>query len=132
MVAEGTALAAIAGMALVTYATRVGGFLLMGLVPLTARVEAFLRNLSSSVWWAVRYRQRSRATRPGGCGRVSRRHARDRALSRSRGSRLRLLRPRWKASGARGEVAGDGPSLSQPDLFAKRQSLMASRRLRTG
>lgn len=53
MVAEGTALAAIVGMALVTYATRVGGILLMGLVPLTAWAEAFLRHLSSSVLVAL-------------------------------------------------------------------------------
>ncbi len=53
MVGEGAALLAIAGMALVTYATRAGGVLLMGLVPITPRVEAFLRHLSSSVLVAL-------------------------------------------------------------------------------
>ena len=54
MTGEGTAaLLAILGMALVTYATRAGGVLLMGLVPVTPRVEAFLRHLSSSVLVAL-------------------------------------------------------------------------------
>lgn len=53
MVGEGAALLAIVGMALVTYATRAGGVLLMGLVPITPRVEAFLRHLSSSVLVAL-------------------------------------------------------------------------------
>lgn len=53
MVAESVALAAILGMALVTYATRAGGILLMGLIPVTPRVEAFLRHLSSSVLVAL-------------------------------------------------------------------------------
>lgn len=53
MVAEGAALAAIAGMALVTYATRAGGIVLMRSVPITPRVEAFLRHLSSSVLVAM-------------------------------------------------------------------------------
>ncbi len=47
------ALLAVAGMALVTYATRAGGILLMGWVPLTPRLEAFLRHLSSSVLVAL-------------------------------------------------------------------------------
>jgi uncharacterized membrane protein len=53
MVGDLTALLVIAGMTLVTYATRIGGVLLMGLVPITPRVEAFLRHLSSSVLVAL-------------------------------------------------------------------------------
>lgn len=53
MVAEGMTLLAIVGMAVVTYATRVGGVLLMRLVPITPRVETFLRHLSSSVLVAL-------------------------------------------------------------------------------
>lgn len=53
MVGESAALLAIVGMALITYATRAGGVLLMGLVPITPRVEAFLRHLSSSVLVAL-------------------------------------------------------------------------------
>jgi uncharacterized membrane protein len=53
MIGEGTALLAILGMALVTYATRAGGVLLMGFVPITPRIEAFLRHLSSSVLVAL-------------------------------------------------------------------------------
>ncbi len=46
-------LLAIAGMALVTYATRAGGLWLMVHVPLSPRVEAFLRYLSGSVLVAL-------------------------------------------------------------------------------
>jgi uncharacterized membrane protein len=53
MVDERIALAAIVGMALVTYATRAGGVFLMGLVPITPRLESFLRSLSSSVLVAL-------------------------------------------------------------------------------
>src|ERR1700681_2554296 len=53
MVDERIALAAIAGMALVTYATRAAGVFLMGLVPITPRLESFLRSLSSSVLVAL-------------------------------------------------------------------------------
>jgi uncharacterized membrane protein len=53
MVGETATLAAIVGMALVTYATRAGGILIMRFVPLTARTEAFLRHLSSSVLVAM-------------------------------------------------------------------------------
>ena len=53
MVAEGMTLLAIVGMALVTYATRAGGVLLMGFIPITPRVETFLRHLSSSVLVAL-------------------------------------------------------------------------------
>ena len=53
MAGDGPVLVAILGMALVTYLTRAGGVLLMGIVPVTARVEAFLRYLSSSVLVAL-------------------------------------------------------------------------------
>lgn len=53
MIADGAALLAILGMALVTYATRAGGVLLMSFVPITPRLEAFLRHLSSSVLVAL-------------------------------------------------------------------------------
>lgn len=53
MVDDTTALLVIAGMTAVTYATRIGGILLMRLVPITPRVEAFLRHLSSSVLVAL-------------------------------------------------------------------------------
>lgn len=49
MAGDGSMLVAILGMALVTYVTRAGGVLLMRLVPVTPRVEVFLRYLSSSV-----------------------------------------------------------------------------------
>jgi uncharacterized membrane protein len=39
----------IAAMAVVTYAMRVGGFLLMGYVPMTGRVRAFLQALPGAV-----------------------------------------------------------------------------------
>ncbi len=43
----------ILGMALVTYATRAGGFWLMRWVPLTRRTEALLRHLPGAVLVAV-------------------------------------------------------------------------------
>ena len=49
MAGDGPMLVAILGMALVTYFTRAGGVLLMRFVPVTPRVEVFLRYLSSSV-----------------------------------------------------------------------------------
>lgn len=49
MAGDGPMLVAILGMALVTYITRAGGVLLMRFVPVTPRVETFLRYLSSSV-----------------------------------------------------------------------------------
>jgi uncharacterized membrane protein len=39
----------IAAMAVVTYAMRAGGFLLMGYVPMTGRVRAFLQALPGAV-----------------------------------------------------------------------------------
>jgi uncharacterized membrane protein len=48
-----TALVAIGGMALITYATRAGGLWLMGYVPLSPRVESFLRHMASSVIVAI-------------------------------------------------------------------------------
>lgn len=53
MVDDVAALLMIAGMTAVTYATRIGGVMLMRLVPITPRVEAFLRHLSSSVLVAL-------------------------------------------------------------------------------
>ena len=53
MAGDGPVLVAILGMALVTYLTRAGGVLLMGIVPVTPRAEAFLRYLSSSVLVAL-------------------------------------------------------------------------------
>lgn len=53
MPAADLALIAIVGMALVTYATRAGGLWLMVHVPLSPRVEAFLRYLSGSVLVAL-------------------------------------------------------------------------------
>lgn len=44
---------AIIAMALVTYAVRAGGFLLMGYVPLTGRVRAFLNALPGAVVVAI-------------------------------------------------------------------------------
>ena len=46
---DGRVLAAIVGMALVTYATRAGGFWLMCRIPLSRRTQAFLRNLPGAV-----------------------------------------------------------------------------------
>ena len=53
MAGDEPVLVAILGMALVTYLSRAGGVLLMGIVPVTPRVEAFLRYLSSSVLVAL-------------------------------------------------------------------------------
>lgn len=47
------ALLVIAAMALVTYATRAGGIWVMGFMPVTAQVEAFLRYLAGSVLVAL-------------------------------------------------------------------------------
>jgi len=44
---------AIAAMALVTYAIRAGGFLLMGYVPLTRRVRSILNALPGAVVMAI-------------------------------------------------------------------------------
>jgi uncharacterized membrane protein len=52
-ISESMALLAIAGMALVTMATRVAGVAIMRFVPITPRVEAFLRALASSVLVAL-------------------------------------------------------------------------------
>lgn len=49
MIVEPAALAALVAMGLATYATRAGGFWLMGFVPLTPRVEAALTAIPSSV-----------------------------------------------------------------------------------
>jgi uncharacterized membrane protein len=46
-------IAAILAMGLVTYATRIGGILLMTRIPLLPRIEQFLRYLSGSVLVAV-------------------------------------------------------------------------------
>jgi uncharacterized membrane protein len=48
-----TALLAIAGMALITYLTRDGGFWVMGYVPVSPKVESFLRHMASSVIVAI-------------------------------------------------------------------------------
>ena len=47
------ALITILGMALVTYATRAGGFWLMGLVSPSSRVEAWLRQIPGAVLVAI-------------------------------------------------------------------------------
>lgn len=47
------ALLVIAAMTLVTYATRAGGIWFMAFMPVTARVEAFLRYLAGSVLVAL-------------------------------------------------------------------------------
>jgi uncharacterized membrane protein len=44
---------AILAIGLVTYATRIGGILIMARIPVSARIEAFLRYLSGSVLVAV-------------------------------------------------------------------------------
>ena len=44
---------AILAIGLVTYATRIGGILIMARIPVSPRVEAFLRYLSGSVLVAV-------------------------------------------------------------------------------
>jgi uncharacterized membrane protein len=43
----------IAAMAVVTYLTRIGGFIVMGYVPLTRRVRAFLQALPGAVVVAI-------------------------------------------------------------------------------
>lgn len=48
-----TAILAVLVMAAVTFATRIGGILVMARIPLSPRVEAFLRYLSGSVLVAV-------------------------------------------------------------------------------
>ena len=53
MIAEGVALAAIAGMSVVTYVSRIGGLWLMAFVPLTDRVAGALKALSGSVLIAL-------------------------------------------------------------------------------
>lgn len=53
MIAEGVALAAIAGMGAVTYISRIGGLWLMAFVPLTDRVARALKALSGSVLVAL-------------------------------------------------------------------------------
>ena len=53
MPAADIALLAIAGMAAVTYATRAGGLWLMVHVPMSRRMETFLRSLSGSVLVAL-------------------------------------------------------------------------------
>jgi uncharacterized membrane protein len=50
---DGTALAAILGMALVTYATRAGGFWLAGRLPPSGRVAAGLRYAPGAVLAAI-------------------------------------------------------------------------------
>jgi branched-subunit amino acid transport protein len=49
MTAEMMAVGVIVGMGIVTYVTRAAGVWAMGFLPLTPRVEAFLRHLASSV-----------------------------------------------------------------------------------
>ena len=44
---------AIAGMAVATYLTRIGGVVVMGFVPITRRVESFLRHLACSVMVSI-------------------------------------------------------------------------------
>jgi uncharacterized membrane protein len=48
-----TALLAIGGMALITYATRAGGLWAMDHIPVSPRVESFLRHMASSVIVAI-------------------------------------------------------------------------------
>lgn len=50
---DSTAVLAIGGMALVTYATRVGGLWLLGRVTLTPRVEAWLERVPGAVLAAI-------------------------------------------------------------------------------
>lgn len=50
---DAEALLVIAAMAVLTYATRAGGLLVMAFVPLSPRLEAFLRHLSGSVLVAI-------------------------------------------------------------------------------
>ena len=53
MQSESITLITIVGMALVTYATRAGGFWLMGLVTPSPRVEAWLRQIPGAVLVAI-------------------------------------------------------------------------------
>ena len=53
MIADSVALAAIAGMSVVTYVSRIGGLWLMAFVPLTDRVAGALKALSGSVLIAL-------------------------------------------------------------------------------
>lgn len=53
MQSESITLITILGMALVTYATRAGGFWLMGLVTPSPRVEAWLRQIPGAVLVAI-------------------------------------------------------------------------------
>lgn len=46
-------LAAILVMALATYATRLGGYILMGFIPITGRLERFLRHMAGGVLLAI-------------------------------------------------------------------------------
>jgi uncharacterized membrane protein len=50
---DGFTLAVILGMAAVTYATRAGGFALMRWVPLSPRVDAFLRDIPTAAIGAM-------------------------------------------------------------------------------
>ena len=47
------AVAAILVMALATYATRLGGYVLMGFIPVTGRLERFLRHMAGGVLLAI-------------------------------------------------------------------------------
>ena len=53
MPADGVAVLTILGMAAVTYATRAGGLWLMGRLPLSPRVEAWLRYVPGAVLVAL-------------------------------------------------------------------------------
>ena len=53
MTSETLTLLTILGMALVTYATRAGGFWLMGLVTLSPRIETWLRQIPGAVLVAI-------------------------------------------------------------------------------
>jgi uncharacterized membrane protein len=53
MQSESIALMTILGMALVTYATRAGGFWLMGFVTPSPRIEAWLRQIPGAVLVAI-------------------------------------------------------------------------------
>lgn len=53
MMPELVALGTVLGMAVVTYATRAGGARLVSIVPLTRRLQVFLRHLASSVMVAI-------------------------------------------------------------------------------
>ena len=53
MATDGRAWLAILGMAIVTYATRAGGFWLMARVPASPRLEAWLRHVPGAVLAAI-------------------------------------------------------------------------------